>query len=49
MSSSPAAIPTGSSKRRPKSARQRTAAFDATDPAALTRFFQDLPEHRSTT
>ena len=23
---------------------QRTAAFDATDPAALERFFQDLPE-----
>ena len=24
---------------------QRTAAFDATDAAALARFFQDLPEH----
>ena len=28
---------------------QRTAAFDATDTAALGQFFQDLPEHRSTT
>ena len=35
MSSSPAAIPTGSSKRRCELGAQRTAAFDANDAASL--------------
>ena len=43
MSSSPAAIPTGSTKRRWNVGAQHTAAFDANDAASLERFFEDLP------
>jgi hypothetical protein len=44
-SSSPAAIPTGSTKRRRELGAQRTAAFDANDAASLARFFRDLPRY----
>src|SRR5512143_2701623 len=44
MSSSPAAIPTGSSTPARDVGARSTAAFDATDTAALQRFFDELPD-----
>jgi hypothetical protein len=42
-SSSPAAIPTGSTRAALNVGAQRTAAFDAYDTASLESFFEDLP------